>query len=379
MPNPVERAGFRGTVASVLLDLMRGLAALLVLLDHTHQLFFVDMNVAVRSAAHPLLVRLGHALASAGVDAVIIFFVLSGYLISGSIYRDLHRGRWQWKRYLAHRFVRLWLVLLPALVLGVGWDLARLVYLRGGHIGGLQQAAALEGITPLIFAGNVAFLQSIHVPTLGSNRVLWSLAFEFWYYMLFPLALLSVRRGTAVWLRVVYAFLLVAICALVGRPVLALFPVWLLGSVLARVRAPAVGAGVRGLASLVYAGALLWIMLHPWNARWFKQDYVLGLLTAMFLWVWLSAVQRAREGTPVDRAIRRLAEFSYSLYLVHYPLLAFLAAVLTGGVLWRAAVWHLAVAFGLMLLAIAYSLGVASVTEFQNDRVRRWVETRLGV
>ena len=37
------------------------------------------------------------------------------------------------------------------------------------------------------FWGNLVFLQTILVPTYGTNALLWSLANEFWYYMLFPL------------------------------------------------------------------------------------------------------------------------------------------------------------------------------------------------
>jgi len=45
---------------------------------------------------------------------------------------------------------------------------------------------------------NVFFLQTITVPVYGSNSPLWSLANEFWYYLLFPLLLLAPQRG---WLK----------------------------------------------------------------------------------------------------------------------------------------------------------------------------------
>ncbi len=107
-----ERVAFRETGASVGLDAVRGIAALVVMFDHCHNLFFVNCGTALGSSAHPHLIYLLYAFGSAGREAVVvIFFVLSGYLIGGSRcfgrwIRDGGAGR----VYLTHRFVRLWLV-----------------------------------------------------------------------------------------------------------------------------------------------------------------------------------------------------------------------------------------------------------------------------
>lgn len=42
-----------------------------------------------------------------------------------------------------------------------------------------------------IFLGNAVFLQEILVLAFGSNGPLWSISYEFWYYILFPIALLA--------------------------------------------------------------------------------------------------------------------------------------------------------------------------------------------
>ena len=39
----------------------------------------------------------------------------------------------------------------------------------------------------LAFLGSMAFLQTIYIPTFGSNGPMWSLSNEFWYYIVFPL------------------------------------------------------------------------------------------------------------------------------------------------------------------------------------------------
>src|SRR5580658_7990721 len=118
MPPPAKLR-FSDTTASVLLDAIRGIAATLVLLEHWRNAFFVDLP---QVPSHRMLLAGVYLLCAAGHQAVIIFFVLSGYLISGSILRAFRRNEWTWKQYLTHRLVRLWIVLLPALVLGACWD-----------------------------------------------------------------------------------------------------------------------------------------------------------------------------------------------------------------------------------------------------------------
>lgn len=86
----IEKPSFKDTTASVLLDLLRGLAALLVLLGHWRNLLFIDYP---QLTAHKAMLAVPYILSSAGHQAVVIFFVLSGYLISGSVFRSLAKGQ----------------------------------------------------------------------------------------------------------------------------------------------------------------------------------------------------------------------------------------------------------------------------------------------
>lgn len=378
MTQSVERVPFRQTSASVALDATRGIAALLVLFDHCHNLFFLGFTPAMRMAVHPRLTYVLYALSSAGREAVVIFFVLSGYLISGSVFRAMEQGRWSWKDYLTHRLVRLWLVLLPALVLCAVWDTSRLAGPQANGTAPLLARMAAAGLTLKIFAGNMLFLQSIHVPNFGSNKVLWSLAYEFWYYMLFPMGLLAVRRGTSTRARVGYAagFLLIAV--FVGRAVMGLFPVWLFGTLLTRMAVPRVGRAVRWVALLLFAPVPFVLAMTPWPWRIFKLDYLLGVVTLAFLWVMLSGRRRMRDESLMVRAARALAGCSYSLYLVHYPFLAFVSAMVGANEHWPPQARYFGMAVAFCALAVLYGYGVALCTEFRNDRVRRWVEFRLN-
>ena len=223
---------FVHTKASVLLDGLRAVAALLVVGDHLRNMLFVDypqLPLPRRWAAMPYL------LTSAGHGAVVIFFVLSGYLISGTVYRAMDRGQWRWSTYLTHRLLRLWIVLVPGLLLCVLWDglglrLHHAPLLYGGANYNHLTVAVRPQLSLGMLMGNLCFVGGLHVPTLGSDGALWSLAFEFWYYLLFPL-------GFALWLRkdtLQKRFWTVAALAgaavMAGWGVLGMFPVWLLGA-----------------------------------------------------------------------------------------------------------------------------------------------------
>ena len=129
----------RNSAFSSHLDWIRGLAALEVFLGHLRQNTIGDY-----SSRYPFPVKLVYFLTSFGYESVLIFFVLSGYFVAGSVLSDRRRGRWSWGRYLVNRGSRLYAVLVPALVLGAAWDSL------GIHVLGLPETEGLTavGVTP---------------------------------------------------------------------------------------------------------------------------------------------------------------------------------------------------------------------------------------
>jgi peptidoglycan/LPS O-acetylase OafA/YrhL len=356
---------------------MRGLAALIVCIEHWRNLLYVDYRHIEFSH---VLFAIPYVITDAGHQAVVIFFVLSGYLISGSIFRLTKRGQWSWRLYLTHRLVRLWLVLIPALILGAVLDFAGLhshhaPALYAGLTGINMLGNVADSLRATTFAGNLFFLQGILVKTFGSNGPLWSLAYEFWYYILFPCALFVMRRGTPMTARIVSAMVFFACAWLVGKNILLVFPLWLLGTVLVLVPAPRVGARFRMIVTIVYC-PVFFFLAKTSLVSGVLSDYILGVATFFLVWVLLSAKNEAPSNRYV--AISRLgARFSYTLYLVHVPFLVLLTAAMAGESRWQPSALHLVMGTAGLLLVIGYAFAIASLTEFQTDRVRRWVEKRL--
>ena len=175
---------------SVHLDYIRGLAALAVFVGHARGVFLVDF----REISHPSLVlNAAYWATGLGHQAVMIFFVLSGYFITSSVVRAW--PHWSWRDYLTDRLVRLYLVLLPGLVLTAVWDWVGRHWgcpalYEGRHPGAVFQFSAVQRSGFATFLANVVFLQTVVSPSFGTNSPLWSLCNEFWYYMLFPCLLM---------------------------------------------------------------------------------------------------------------------------------------------------------------------------------------------
>jgi peptidoglycan/LPS O-acetylase OafA/YrhL len=328
-------------------------------------------------AAHHALFFVPYLLCGAGHQAVVIFFVLSGYLISGSIFRMVERNTWNWKLYLTHRLVRLWIVLVPALLLGAALDLSGIrLNLAPALYAGMTGTHMLGNIPASLnlktFAGNLFFLQGILTPTLGSNTPMWSLANEFWYYLLFPCAFFGLRKGSPVASRVVCAIVFVAAFWFVGLSIRVMFPIWLLGTLLAVVAAPRIRPALIPAAGIVY-GFVLFFLAKGGRISGVASDYILGVATFLFLWMLLSKKVAAPDRAWV-RASRTGALFLHPVPGPRAVRGAGFRGDGQGGALAADPV-HLAIAFLVLIAVITYAYLVACVTEFRTDGVRKWVES----
>src|SRR5258708_5818586 len=96
------------------LDMLRGLAALGVVVGHARGFIVVQYAGAPSDA---LGAQLFYFATSLGHQCVLAFFALSGYLVGGGALRNIRVGDWCLSQYMLRRLVRLWMVLVPALLL----------------------------------------------------------------------------------------------------------------------------------------------------------------------------------------------------------------------------------------------------------------------
>lgn len=130
-----------------------------------------------------------------GVD---VFFVISGYLITRIISREIADGTFTFSRFYERRIRRLFPALFTVLafVLVAGW----FVLLPSDYLATLRASAAT-----LLFSANVLFW---HVQTdyfaadakLNPLLHMWSLGVEEQFYLLFPVVVLMIHRWMPRWL-----------------------------------------------------------------------------------------------------------------------------------------------------------------------------------
>jgi peptidoglycan/LPS O-acetylase OafA/YrhL len=375
------------------LDAIRGGAAVIVFLAHLHFVFLPSL----RKAAHPATTTTTATIAPAAThhrsgghpdpahQAVMVFFVLSGFLVGGSAFRTIKRQSWSWTRYMLHRVVRLWMVLIPALLLTLLLDTTALRVFAGQ--GTIYSAPAGQDIMqPDIaarlgastFFGNMFFLQEILVTHLGSNHPLWSLTNEFWYYMAFPLLVFAlVPRTPLVW-RLASVALLGGIFWFTGWKIAIYFAIWLVGA-LAAILPGKILANHRRL--YVLLAVVLFIVANISARYQGETSFLVDLTIGVAAFALLYTISQLRE--PSSRSLyRTVARFtskiSYSLYLTHGSLLIFMSALLVGR-------WKMLPLDGHTVVILCEVTVAALVTacamhylfEARTDQVRRFLEGKF--
>ena len=379
----MQVTGPPGESPSVHLDALRGFAAFSVLLNHLRDALFVDYEAIAR---HNPLTSAAYLASGLGRQSVIVFFVLSGYLVGGSVLRSVGSGSWSWRAYFLARLSRLYVVLLPALLLGgaldwLGMHMSGTEAVYSGNSGMHALVINVHGVlTWPILAANGLYLQTIRlpgfgpnpVPTFGSNGALWSLSYEFWYYLAFPLLVFLLARSRSWQMRVLSCLGLLAWGWFVGLNIFLLGLTWLMGALITFLPAfPARRPWTRGLAivlALVLFGAGL---VESKLLGSLPSDLVLGLAVTAMIWVTLHCATAPLPAFYVHMA-RRAAHSSYTLYLVHLPMVIFLKATLH---LPRAYPgWHvLLIGTGVLAAIVLYAQLVYEAFEKNTDRVRRWI------
>ncbi|NVM74434.1 peptidoglycan/LPS O-acetylase OafA/YrhL/predicted ATP-grasp superfamily ATP-dependent carboligase [Duganella sp. SG902] len=346
---------------SIYLDLVRVASALLVVLYHS--------NLRLLSVDKLPLSDHGHA-------AVIVFFVLSGYVIAHITATRETTPLDYW----ASRLARLYSLALPAVLLTPVLDL----------LGEAMAPQFYDGRTThdlgwLRILASLAFLNETWTLSIMSfsNVPYWSLCYEFWYYVLF--AILAFTRGRK---RLLYAS---AAMMLIGPKILLLAPVWATGVLLQRWNALK-HVGRRPAAALLLASCAAYVLFHAYGlteagsawlrqligahwhqqlafSRYFITDYLLALIVACHF-IAVRALSPPLQA--VAPLVRAAAACTFSIYLLHQPLIQFYAALFNGD--------PSGPGFYLLTMAAVFAsiIAIAVATERQRHHWRHWIRRMLA-
>lgn len=339
---------------------VRGAAAAVVLLAHLVQLHF--LRFGLNTSLHQVS-------SVASEYAVVVFFILSGYLITHTLEANIERnGKLQLFAYAAARVARLY----PPFLYAIGVSL--LVFLVMDFFGLPGRGSPMRLPGDLYTAREVVHLSLGEIKRallmlqgmLEINGPLWSLYMEAKLYVLFACALALIEGGRGLVSKAILAalFYYVAKAGIELNPGFAGYAaMWLIGALAYYIWSERSGWRnrvwtctaliiVAEACHMFFEGAVPWMVARD-------------VLIAAFI-AWLLFKLRVRVPSP-----QRLADCSYSLYATHFPVLLLAQSLLisTGSV-------SVGAAIGVAILSTAVAAGVALVggaIESKKSLVQNWL------
>jgi len=318
------------------LEVCRGLAALYVVMHHSRELLPAPIR--------PLLLF--------GQEAVILFFLLSGFVIH---YNYSTKSTFDRKDFLWKRFVRIYPIFIVVMIMSVGIDFA---------MGTADAHTDLRSFGYNLLGLQDSQLQKpgIGYPTFGDNDPLWSLGYEVWFYLFYAIT------GAAQFNRNLLA---VTVLSVISAVVFSFFPnkacltllylpIWWLGASLAAASLSNTNAPFwKGMGSLLitlvaYVAASYPVIrashgtigLHPF----IEIRHFVAAIGFAAVWM-LSARFVNAEKFRWMESLSLLAPISYGIYIVHVPLLRFVKHYMGPGAL----TW---ICFAGLTLVMAYLLEI---------------------
>ena len=360
------------------LDMLRGLAALGVVIGHARGFSIVGYNLA---ESHTLFDQLFYFVTGLGHQCVIAFFALSGFLVGGPALRDMINDRWNWGPYILRRLTRLWTVLIPALLLT--WALDSAGELLGGRAGyeGAFYSLSFSGPNPAepadlslpTFLANILFTQTILAPVFGSNGPLWSLANEFWYYITFPLLLFALIGGAGALGRICSGLVGLALLLFLPIEMMLLGAIWIAGAIAHHATAQQNARQIinhRACVAVVVIAVIAFLILDKLRPGLFW-DLLLGAGFAAMLPI-LSFLPTF--GEIYQKPARALSNISYTLYATHFPVLAFIWFVFLAPTKWPLGPLAFVVMTGLAATTLVSGAVMWWAFERNTDRIRKTIE-----
>jgi peptidoglycan/LPS O-acetylase OafA/YrhL len=319
------------------LDALRGITAAIVMIGHARWLLWEGYSEGYLK--HPgdyssmekavmyffSIFRFGH-------EAVLFFFVLSGFVIHLKYAKKLAKsdaGNFDVRQYIYRRVKRiyppfLFVLLLTFLLDKIGMYFDYSIYRNSTPNALLNANISLDHSWGNLI-GNLFFWEGSGVKIWGTNSPLWSLKFEWWFYLLYPLLFFFNKKS------VLYSNLIVLFAFAVSfllpfpevvsffKSVLHYLLFWWLGAVLADIYTRRIG--------IDHLFCSILALLIPVMAVFGKKItdniladglWALGFFGMLNFFFWLQA---RGVNLSFSRKIKWLGDCSYTLYIIHFPIL----------------------------------------------------------
>ncbi len=343
--------------ASIFLDILRIVSAELVVIGHLS--FFVE-----NTTGRPALAFLGNI-------GVFFFFILSGMLISASVFRRSQDPTYTFKHFFIDRFSRIYSGLIPCLgiilvvnLIHVGLNQDHFTFFFGKR----------ESLTIWNFISNLFMLQGkqsmfgIGYNYFGDSFPLFTLAIEWWLYVSFGWYVLRHKKKKSLFdLRFflpLFVFLVIPFFRLFVSNESLVFT-WYLG-VLATLMLLKKQEALSRYIWIFYIAITLAVLqlLYDLNLYFgetpfgFYQDYLLPIwftCLVLFIVFFLNKKQENVFHPKLASLGKCMAGYSYTLYILHFSVISIVFLFASQLPVWKAAVLAFGVVNGISALVAYYT------------------------
>jgi peptidoglycan/LPS O-acetylase OafA/YrhL len=337
------------------LDAIRGFAAVYVVVYHVvHQLDFI-----------PGYIKLG--LFSFGQEAVMLFFLLSGFVICWSLNKSNNHT---FGNYFIKRFRRIYFPFIIAILLSI------VIFAINGS---LAERFSWENL-----AGNLLMLQDFSAVKPGtwvtpflSNYPLWSLSYEWWFYLLFfPLYKFLPRNPSRIYFILIISalgFLNYNLIPNQAALFLSYFIIWWCGVEAAEIFLYKRKFTLQNMQPIIFcllfmlgicavpvlATKTLRFGYYPFlTFRHFLAAFI-AIIVGLF-WYW----KKLKYFDKIFGIFGLIAPISYAMYIFHYPILKYLPVNIYIPNLWVS-----------YFIQFALIIGLAYLTEIKlQPLVNKWLK-----
>ena len=298
------------------LNWIRAACSIFVVFGHAR--FFYPGKDVSRSEEYSLLKLVLLTPTSLAMESVAIFFLISGFLVGGQIWRNVYSDTFQWKRFLVDRLTRLWIVLIPGLIMsGVA---ANLIKHNFNSLNFSTEDFSNIGC-------NLIFMMPTRCQPYASNESLWTLGYEFYFYVLFAFSVMLFKKNSSLISKLLNTLGIAAVLFVFSIELLSLFFAWFMGYLVFMFSSKSKRSQIETSGSNLHVLAIL-LLIFAFvlsNTLIQSEKQVIIFISVFGSYAILLSTKfnnsQKKSNTIVTKVFDFLGRSSFSIYVFHLPII----------------------------------------------------------